>query len=71
MLNSAMKNYLILIILTALVGCNNAVEDKVLFQDFAKGATVTIEHDSCEYVVYYSECIIHKHNCKFCKQRVK
>lgn len=68
--NSRMKK-IILLALTALVmaGCGtNNTETKAKF-----GYDIdVIEIDSCEYIishVYYGHVIIHKQNCRFCKER--
>lgn len=69
-----MKNYLILIFLTALVGCGPNNENTNFSETQlggGYGTVLTVEHDSCEYVLHYGTGIIHKQNCKFCKQRAK
>lgn len=41
-------------------------------QEFSAGFVYTITQDSCEYVIWdggYNGGIVHKHNCKFCKQK--
>ena len=70
--NSIMKK-IILLALTALVmtGCGtNNTETKAI-----SGYDIdVIEIDSCEYIishVYYGQVIIHKQNCRFCKERRK
>jgi hypothetical protein len=59
-------------------GCRNGTtnEPKKQNSDMFKFGIKTIEHDSCEYVVFKDKSrsavtMVHKQNCKFCEERSK
>ena len=74
---SKYANYALLVAVI-FCGCGNETtnEPKKQNSDMFKFGMKTIEHDSCEYVVFKdngrsSVSMLHKHNCKFCAERSK
>lgn len=68
-----MKYLIILLLLISSCTYKNNLNSPEI-KDYSLDNIVTIEQDSCEYVIYQGyKCggIIHKQNCKFCKQRNK
>lgn len=52
-------------------GCNDAHNIQPSAKGevaYARGLAV-YEIDSCEYVVYWGDAIVHKQNCKYCAKR--
>ena len=67
-----------LLVAVIFCGCGNETtnESKKQNADMFEFGMKTIEHDSCEYVVFKdngrsSVAMLHKQNCKFCAERRK
>jgi hypothetical protein len=67
-----------LLVAVIFCGCGNenTNEPKKQKEDMFEFGMKTIEHDSCEYVVFKdngrsSVAMLHKQNCKFCAERSK
>ena len=68
----------VLLVAVIFCGCGNENIDKPIKQnkDMFEFGMKTIEHDSCEYVIFKdngrsSVAMLHKQNCKFCAERSK